>query len=271
MRITAKLVGTTHAASTKLFVVILGVVLFAHPGMLSAAMSSTNYIIESDVISIGGNRSTSASWIANDTIGETATGEDLSSTNFAGCAGYHCFRSELFISFSVKEGTSSPGVSGTGVALGTLTTSSVTTSDGSTINSIFLTGESNAPQGFTVTIIGANGALKSIATPSSTIDSATETLVAGSEGGFGVCVFSTGQDGDSPSTFTKQAPYNGTCTKTTGHAVGQVSTTATTIMTSSAELKAGTAEVLVKAAIVPTTAGRPDYSETLTFIATGTF
>lgn len=255
----------------RILAVLMGSFMFAQPTMLGAAMSSANYVIETDVISVGGNRSTSANWIINDTIGELATGEDLSSASYAACAGYHCFRSSPFISFSVKEGTSSPGSTGAGVALGTLTTDAVTTSDGSTINSIFLTGETNAPQGFSVTIVGANGALKSTGSPTSPIDSVTETLIAGTEEGFGVCVFSTGQDSDSPSTFTKQSPYDGTCTKTTGHAVGQVSTSATGIMSASAELKAGTAEILVKVAIVVTTPGRPDYSETLTFIATGTY
>jgi len=249
---------------------VVGSVLLGIPSSLLAAMSSANYVIPSDTISVGGNTSTSASWIANDTIGEMATGEDLLSASYAACAGYQCFQSEPFVSFSVKEGTSAPGSAGVGVALGTLTTGAVTTSDGTSISSIFLTAESNAPQGMAVTVKGANGALKSIGTPASTIPSATASLIAGTAG-FGVCIFANTQDVDSPSSFTKQAPYAGTCTKTTGHDVGQIQTSAQNILTSSAELKGGTAEVLVKAAISPVTPGRPDYAETLTFIATGTY
>lgn len=255
----------------RILAVVMGLFMFAQPTMLGAAMSSANYVIETDVISVGGDRSTSTNWIIEDTIGEAATGENLLSTNYAGCAGYHCFQSVPFVSFSVKEGLTSPGVTDAGVGLGTLTTSNVTTSDGSTVNSIFLAGETNAPQGFSVSVKGTNGALKSVEQLIVTIDSATATLAAGSVEGFGLCVFSASQHTDSPSAFTGQTPYNGTCDKTTGHAVGQISTTSTVIASSTAALQGGIAEILVKASTTNLTPGRSDYTEALTFTATATY
>lgn len=270
MRKTPMLVTRKFTATKVAVMLLVCIAVFGIPAVLLAAMSSTNYIIPSDTISVGGNLSSSASWIANDTIGDTATGEDLVSASYAACAGYQCFQSEPFISFSVKEGTAAPGTSGAGVALGLLTTGAVTTSDGSSINSVFLTAESNAPQGMVVSVVGANGGLKSVGMPAAVISSATASLVAGTAG-FGVCVFSVTQDGDSPSSLLKDSPYDGACTKTTSHSVGAIGMTPANILSSTAALKGGAAEVLVKAAIGSTTAGRPDYQEVMTFVATGTY
>src|SRR3989344_6208823 len=71
-------------------------------GVSAETMSSTNYRVQTDVLSIGGNRSTSTSYIAEDTIGDLATGEDLLSTNYKACAGYQCFQSTPYISFTVR-------------------------------------------------------------------------------------------------------------------------------------------------------------------------
>ena len=152
---------------------------------------------------------------------------------------------------------------------GVLTSGAVATSDGSTYNSVFLTATSNATGGVAITVNDANNGLKR-ATTADTIPSSTATLVAGTAG-YGVCVFSATQDGGSPTALTKSSPYNGTCTKSTGHAVGAVSTSPATILSSTGQLLAGEAEVLVKASIGAGTAAGPDYEDTLTFIATGTY
>ncbi|MEY4744395.1 MAG: hypothetical protein RL272_340 [Candidatus Parcubacteria bacterium] len=233
------------------------------------SMSSTNYKVQADVMSIGGARSTSANFIGEDTVGDLATGEDQSSTNFKVCSGYQCFRGTPYISFSVKEGTSAPGTTGANVALGTLTTGAVTTSDGASINSAFITAESNGTFGSVITVKDANTGLKRISS-ASTIASATATLVAGTAG-FGLCVFSTSQDADSPTVFSKIAPFASTCTKTTGHSVGGLTTSPQTILSSTGALKAGTAEILVKAAISTTTAAGSDYSDTVTLVMTSTY
>ena len=243
--------------------------LLVPPGVLADTMSSASYKVQADVISVGGGNSTSASFAAEDTLGDLATGEDLASASFQSCAGYQCFIQPPYISFSVKQGVASPGTTGAGVPLGTLTTSTVTTSDGSTINSVFITTETNAHNGVAVTVRDANGGLKRTST-ADTIASATATLVAGTAG-FGLCVFSVTQHADSPTSLSKASPYSSTCTKTTGHAVGAVSTSAQDILISTGAIKGGDAEILVKAAISAVTAAGTDYADTLTFIATGTY
>lgn len=248
---------------------IAGTLAPATPFAFADTMSSANYKIQADVMSIGGNRSTSTNFVAEDTVGDLATGEDLQSANFKACAGYQCFQGAPYISFSVKEGTSAPGMVGANVALGTLSTGAVTTSDGSSINSAFITAESNAYFGSVITVKDANTGLKRISDPS-TIASSTATLVAGTAG-FGICVFSNTQDGDSPTALGKSAPFASTCTKTTGHSVGGLTTSPQTILSSAGALKGGSAEVLVKAAVSVTSAAGNDYADTVTFVMTSTY
>lgn len=264
------MLGLKNSQLVTSVLLIVGLVTPTSHLAFAETMSSTNFKIQTDVMSIGGNRSTSTNFIADDTVGDLATGEDLTSTNFRGCAGYECFKGTPYLSFSVKEGTSAPGTAGVGVALGTAVPGAVATSDGSSINSIFITLESNASGGTVVTTRDANAALARISTPSSTILSATATLVGGTAG-YGICVFSNTQHVDSPTAFSKIAPYASTCTKTTGHSVGGLTTTAQTILQATGALKGGSAEILVKAAISSTTPAGADYADTVTFIATGTF
>ncbi len=232
-------------------------------------MSSTNYKIQTDVMSQGGGNASSASFKANDSVGDLATGQDLTSANYRACSGFECFGSAPYITFSVKSGISAPGTDGIPVALGTLTTGAVATSNGSTINSIFITAESNAGSGAIVTVTDVNNGLKRSST-ADIVGSSTASLVAGTPG-YGVCVFSSTQGGTSPTTFNAVSPYASTCNKTTGHFVGLVSTSPNSILASTGQLVAGQAEILVKAAIGGTTAAGSDYADTLTFIETGTY
>jgi hypothetical protein len=251
---------------------ILAAIFCVLPGMniAVAAMSSTNYTVVKDSLNFGGDYSTSTNYKATDTIGDLATGEGLSSTNYTLDSGFQPFGSAGYLTFSVKEGTSSPGTAGANVSLGTLSTGSVTTSDGSSVNSIFITADSNAGGGLIVTVVNDSAGLASTSVPADVITSASETLSAGSEG-YGVCVFSITEDAASPTSFLSASPYNGSCDKSSNHAVGITDTTARTIMSSSGELSAGSAEVLVKAAIASETPAHADYSSNLTFIATATY
>jgi len=235
-----------------------------------AAMSSTNYTVVKDSLNFGGDFSTSTNYQVSDTIGDVATGEGISSENYLLDSGFQPFGSEGYISFSVKEGTASPGSTGAGVALGTLTSGSVTGSDGSSINSIFLTAEANGTGGLVITTVNDSAGLASVSTPSDVIPSATATLSAGTEG-FGLCVFAVTQDALSPTSFAKSSPYDGSCDKSSNHAVGITDTTARIILSSAGELKGGTSEVLVKAAVSDTTIAHSDYRSRVTFIATATY
>lgn len=232
-------------------------------------MTSANYKVQADDMSIGGGYSTSANYTADGEVGGLATG-DSASASFKACAGLECFKNVQYLSFAVAEGVTAPAaVSGAGVSLGTLTTGAVATSDGAAINSVFLSVTSSAAGGVSLNVNSRNAGLKRGAT-ADTIASATATLSAGTAG-FGVCTFSVAQDGASPTALAKVAPYNGSCTKTVGHAVGVVDTTNRILASSTGVLQDGTAEVLVKAAISATTPAGNDYSDVLTFIAAGTF
>lgn len=263
------MLGLKNSRLLTVALLITGILFPTIPFAFADTMSSTNYKIQADVMSIGGNRSTSTNFIGEDTLGDLATGEDAQSANFKACAGYQCFRGAPYISFSVKEGLTAPGSVGANIALGTLTTGAVTTSNGTSINSAFITAESNAYFGSVITVRDVNTGLKRVSA-ASTIASSTATLVAGTQG-YGICVFSNTQDADSPTAFSKSAPYASTCTKTTGHSVGGLTTTPQTILSSTGALKGGNAEILVKAAISVTNAAGNDYADTVTFVMTSTY
>lgn len=240
------------------------------PLVLADTMSSASYKIEADVISIGGGRSTSSGYVVEDTIGDLATGEDLSSASFRGCSGYQCFVGADYLAFTLTQGTSSPGTSGAGVDLGGLSPSAINSSNGTTINSIFLTAETNGTGGLVITVKGTNDGLASASAPGDVISSATATLSAGTEG-YGICVESASEGAESPGTFTISSPYSSSCDKSTNHNVGIVDSTSRNILTSSDALADGSAEILVKAAAAVDTPAHPDYTDSLTFILTSTY
>lgn len=160
------------------------------------------------------------------------------------------------------------------VALGALTLGAVNHSDNSTVNSIYAQLDTNATSGGIVTVLSANAALKSAAVPSDTIPNAAGTMAAGTAN-YGLCVNTVTAPSASSGTFQPSAPYNaGTCDPTgSANAVKTLSTvTPTSILDSGTNaVTAGTAEILVNAAISATTAAHSDYTDTLTFVATGTF
>jgi hypothetical protein len=251
------------------FVLTMAILSMGFHVSLADTMSSTNYRVQNDNLGVGGNQSSSASFIADDSIGEFAIGEDSTSASFRACAGFECFERIPYLTFTVGEGTASPGTPGTGISLGTITPSGVATSNGSTVNSIFLSTETNALSGVSVTVRSANAALERISSPMDTIPSSSATLVAGTEG-YGVCISSTSQDAGSPSSLSASAPYNGSCAAGS-HVVGIVDSTNRPIVTAGGEVKSGEAVVMVKAAVSTSTVDGADYSDTLTFVASATF
>ncbi len=156
------------------------------------------------------------------------------------------------------------------VALGTLTTGAVSGSNESSINSIWLDLDTNASGGAVVTVSSTNSSLKSTSTPADTIPSANGTMAAGTAN-YGLCIKSITQ---TTGTLAKVAPFNGaTCTSTpAGNVVGGLTGSAQDILnTSNVAIAAGRAEIMVDAAINGTTNAHSDYTDTLKFIATGTF
>ncbi len=156
------------------------------------------------------------------------------------------------------------------VALGTLTTAAASGSNESSINAIWLDLSTNATGGAIVSVLSANGALKSTSVPGDTIPSATATMAAGTAN-YGICIK---RNDVTSGTFNKVAPFNGaTCTTTpTGNTVGVVTTSAQTIYNSGGlPISGGRGEIMVAAENSALTPAHADYSDTLTFVATGTF
>ena len=248
---------------------LLSLALALMPVTASAqVMTSTNYRIPFQALGGGGDNSTSSNYDLEDTLSElgmNATGEDLSSTNYLACAGYQCLLELGFLSviFGVQSSSCSAGSTSTppyNVALGTLSTSSVTTA----ANHICVTVTANAGGGVVVENKGANGALASSSVPADTIDSATTTLVAGTAG-FGLCVTNAANG------FSATAPYDGACDTSTNHAVGGIATVNQTILSATNPVSSAYGDILTKAAISATIPAHDDYVETLTLTVTGTY
>ncbi|MEA3249302.1 MAG: hypothetical protein U9Q03_03015 [Patescibacteria group bacterium] len=167
------------------------------------------------------------------------------------------------------------------VALGTLSTGSVSTSGDGTIHMVGIDLDANASGGMVVTVLSASAnGMESTSTPADYLDHSAGTLAAGTEG-YGICVHrvatTTGTlvaaafDNDS---LTATAGFDDSALCTSGaHQLGTALTTSAQniLNTSSGAISGGRAEILVKAAISSTTPAHDDYQDTLTFIATGTF
>ncbi len=156
------------------------------------------------------------------------------------------------------------------VALGSITTTDTRVS-GSTdnINMIIAEADSNAPGGLVVTVRNTNGAngLVSTSVPADNINSADGAMVDGTEN-YGLCVITSGLTG-----FSKAAPYNsGTCaTNSETNDIQGLTSTGEDILSAAGAVTSAHAEIAVQAAISATTGSHSDYTDTLTFIATGTY
>jgi hypothetical protein len=174
------------------------------------------------------------------------------------------------LTFDLDTGTSEATENSSySVALGTLSTGSVTRSNTSTVNMIIIEGATNASGGLNVTVQNANGAngLVSTSTPTDMIANSAAPMSAGNTN-YGLCVDTVGITG-----FTRASPYNsGTCTINGGtNDVLGLTTTPVNIVTSSGVLSSGHAVAVVNAAISGSVPAHADYADTLTFIGTATF
>lgn len=157
-----------------------------------------------------------------------------------------------------------------GVDLGTLSISDIKNS-GTTdnINMIILESVTNAPDGVSVTVKNTNGSngLVSNSVSGDNINSADGGMASGTEN-YGLCVITGTLSG-----FSKASPYNsGTCaTNNNTNDIQGLTTTGENIITASGVLADGHAEISVNAGISNITPAHSDYSDNLTFIATGTF
>lgn len=153
------------------------------------------------------------------------------------------------------------------VPLGVLSPSSVTVSGGS-VNMIIAEGGTNASGGMNITVNNANGAngLVSTSTPADRIESATATMVAGTEN-YGLCVASANLSG-----FSRSTAYSTTCALNSGtNAVVGLTSSVADMLTASAPVSNAHAEIVVNAAIAGATPAHTDYTDTLTFIATASY
>jgi hypothetical protein len=157
------------------------------------------------------------------------------------------------------------------VALGNLTVGAVNSSDNTTINSIYTQLSTNATSGAVVTVKSAtNNGLVSTSVPAEFIPSNTTTMAAGTEN-YGLCVLSASA---TTGAYTAAGSYAAPTCVAGGSANTTVALTTTPdpiLTTSGAPDTAGISEIVVNAAISATTNAHPDYTDTLTFIATGTF
>ena len=158
------------------------------------------------------------------------------------------------------------------VALGIITTTDTRVS-GSTdsINMIIAESDTNAAGGMAVTVRNTNGAngLVSTAVPADNIGSADGAIADGTEN-YGLCVISVTQ---TLGTLSKASPYDtGTCAADSEtNDIQGLTTAGENIVSSTAPLSDGRAQVAVNAAISGITVAHADYTDTLTFVATATF
>ncbi|MEK7585898.1 MAG: hypothetical protein AAB477_01530 [Patescibacteria group bacterium] len=157
------------------------------------------------------------------------------------------------------------------VALGTITTVDTRVS-GTTdaVQLIVLEGDTSGAGGMVVTVQNANGGsgLVSTSAGGDNIGSADGTIADGTEN-YGLCVATAGL-----TAFSRASPYNtDTCaTNSETNGVQLLTTAGENILNSGgAPFTGGHAEVVVNAAISTATVAHNDYTDTLTFIATGTF
>jgi len=231
-------------------------------------LTSTNFIIRDPIVGTGGAYGTSTNFelfSAGHTLGSMG---GASSASFSANYGFLYYADTAqTITFDLDTAlTDTNSTAPYSVALGTLTTGTVARS-GASINSIWTDLDTNASGGAVVTVLSTT--LKSTSVPGDTIPSITDTMEAGTAN-YGLCIASVSQ---TTGTYTKVSPYNGaTCVDGAVNMVGLVDGTSRAILNSNAAaITGGRSQIRVNAAISGVTPAHPDYTDTLTFIATGTF
>lgn len=163
------------------------------------------------------------------------------------------------------------------VALGTLSTAAISSSEVSSVNVICTRLSSNATGGTTVTVKSTNASLMSTSATADTIPSASVAMAIGTSN-YGLCDGSSGgasgKDVTTPTggTLAASAPFNGACLDSTAAGtVGALTTSAQNVWSVNDAVSNGYWKLFIKAAISGTQPAHNDYTDTLTFIATGTF
>ncbi|MBN1584825.1 hypothetical protein JW899_00445 [Candidatus Uhrbacteria bacterium] len=145
-------------------------------------------------------------------------------------------------------------------------------SDNSSYKSVWIDLETNASGGAVVTVKSLNAAMKSTSTGDQWVSS-TNALSTTAER-YGICVDGTinGTLRDS-ATFTAQSPYNtgALCDGTTNTSVGALQQTSQSLLSATGPLESGRAQVRVGMSVASDTPAHPDYTDTLTFLATATY
>jgi hypothetical protein len=162
--------------------------------------------------------------------------------------------------YAVDFGTVAPG------------TPEVSGMAGQSIPSIWIDLATNATGGVTVTVSSLNEALQSTSSPSDEIETTTQALTVGGEA-YGICVASATGTQDGGDTFVAQSPFAATCDGTSSSVVGTLpaDTSPGDLLVASGPLSGGRAQVRVGISVDTSTPAHPDYTDTLTFLATGTY
>lgn len=106
---------------------VLIVALIFPVGIISAAMSSSNYKVQSDSINFAGGLSTSSSYTMQDTLGEVGSGVS-SSTNYVMNAGYQQML-QSYIAISATGNPALPSMGGISAGFGNASTTWTVTTD----------------------------------------------------------------------------------------------------------------------------------------------
>ncbi len=256
---------------SKKFIIFLVFSFFIVSIVNAADLTSTNFIIKDPIIGTGGGYGSSTNFELISAGNSLLSGVG-SSSSFKGHYGFlyyedrpHTITFDIDTASDFSNGESSAPYT---VALGALSTAGVTHSDTSSVRMIVAEGDSS--DSVIVTVQNANGTngLVSTSSPSDNINSTTGTMAAGTEN-YGLCVATAGLTG-----FSRSSGYSSdSCsTGSSSNGVQGLSSTPTSILNSGGSpLTNGHAEIIVNAAISDTTPAHPDYSDTLTFVATATF
>lgn len=94
-----------------LMVLMHGMAIVTHTHVVAQVMQSSSYRIESDSMNMGGGRSTSSTYVLEDTVGEVATGDSESATYKLGAGYQHTLIDYLSLSAS-PDITLSPTLGG---------------------------------------------------------------------------------------------------------------------------------------------------------------
>jgi len=164
------------------------------------------------------------------------------------------------------------------VALGTLDTGTISTSDVNSINHICTRMSHNATVGAVITVRSLYAELRSLSTPADMIPAVGTVLSNGTEG-YGLCIGSEGGHfGNDPAAdpladdpnFTDSDFATANCTSSV-HQVGLLATSAKLLWMTETPTENAFARVFMKASISSLTEAHDDYTDTLTFIMTATY